>query len=357
MKKNLLSVITCFPALVFAQTSITQSDIIIPNTTVYIATDSSTTGLNAGTTGSGQTWDFTSLNSGDVDTIYFYDAANTPYATDFPASNVAQERVTNGVSNYTYFTANASLADISGNVMASPLDPSIPISVPYQDPELIMNFPATMGQSFADTVYYQFSKSGTDVGGGGFIDSVYVSHYAIRHVSFDAEGTMNTPLGSFPSVRIQNNEVDYDTVLIKLFGAWQPYQEGMSTRKMFTWYSPNQNVAIAEATVDTTTGTDSISTVVWKYDPILKAKQLTAAKTTKLFPNPASDKIFITLDETAAASVEVYDLNGKLLKTTMVNNSSLLTMELSRFAEGIYFYQVKDSNGAGIERGKFTVVR
>lgn len=62
--------------------------------------------------------------------------------------------------------------------------------------------------------------------------------------------------------------------------------------------------------------------------------------TAKIYPNPASD--FLTIEgKNTIESVEIYDMNGKLLKTVSAK-SETVSVKLSDLAPGTYFAKVND---------------
>ena len=83
----------------------------------------------------------------------------------------------------------------------------------------------------------------------------------------------------------------------------------------------------------------------------------------RLFPNPASDIVNISVDTKDAASVLIYDAAGRKVTSSNVwepmNAVDMRsgTINTSNFAAGLYSYSVLDKNGAAIRAGKFNVVR
>ncbi len=66
----------------------------------------------------------------------------------------------------------------------------------------------------------------------------------------------------------------------------------------------------------------------------------------KLFPNPATDQVEISLDDEEGQidRVEVYDVYGKLLQT-FSGGSREVSLVVTDFASGIYFVRVKSEDG------------
>ena len=67
----------------------------------------------------------------------------------------------------------------------------------------------------------------------------------------------------------------------------------------------------------------------------------------EVYPNPTTGKINIKLDQTnsADASIEIYDLRGKLLRSQKINDSSdsLINLDISDLSNGIYIVTLRSN--------------
>ncbi|MCW3083448.1 MAG: hypothetical protein JWP12_814 [Bacteroidetes bacterium] len=72
-----------------------------------------------------------------------------------------------------------------------------------------------------------------------------------------------------------------------------------------------------------------------------------------VYPNPATNKITLECSVTAKM-VEVTDLTGRKVGTYMMNNNKV-EVETSGYSNGIYMYNVYDTHGVSLNRGKFQV--
>lgn len=62
-----------------------------------------------------------------------------------------------------------------------------------------------------------------------------------------------------------------------------------------------------------------------------------------VYPNPTHGNITINLSNASNALIDIIDINGKVLKTKQVNNTTN-TFNLSDFENGIYFVKVNTNN-------------
>ncbi len=65
-----------------------------------------------------------------------------------------------------------------------------------------------------------------------------------------------------------------------------------------------------------------------------------ANNTFKVYPNPASDYIYITSEINGEAEVNIFDMTGRCVKNVVINNMSNATINISDIEEGIYFVNI-----------------
>ncbi len=76
----------------------------------------------------------------------------------------------------------------------------------------------------------------------------------------------------------------------------------------------------------------------------------------KIFPNPATDIVNILAEIEDADHVQIINNAGKLLSVYKIQNYSA-KINIDLFAEGIYFYEIRDKKDRILTKGKFTVVK
>jgi hypothetical protein len=67
-----------------------------------------------------------------------------------------------------------------------------------------------------------------------------------------------------------------------------------------------------------------------------------------LYPNPTNSVIHIE-SETAIQSIEVYDVQGRILQTQLTNEKQT-TIDLTQKTKGIYFFKVTTDKGIKVEK-------
>lgn len=73
-----------------------------------------------------------------------------------------------------------------------------------------------------------------------------------------------------------------------------------------------------------------------------------------LYPNPASDKLFINITGTQNASVSIFDITGKKVAQHQLGEK-VNNINITSLAGGMYVYQVTDENNSVLKTDKFIV--
>ena len=76
----------------------------------------------------------------------------------------------------------------------------------------------------------------------------------------------------------------------------------------------------------------------------------------KVFPNPAKEYITINAQIDEADNMQVIDVSGKSTGVYKIQNYSA-NIDTGVFAEGIYFYQIRDKKNKVLTNGKFNVTK
>lgn len=75
-----------------------------------------------------------------------------------------------------------------------------------------------------------------------------------------------------------------------------------------------------------------------------------------VYPNPASNLLNFKIQTERAATIDIIDATGKLVGEYAVNEQ-LTKINVHNFVNGLYIYNVKDSNGNSIKTDKVSIVR
>lgn len=346
MKKIYFSVLAGLTVLgASAQITVGQYEFKTAGNIFVNDSDTIVSGLNAGAAGANQTWDFSTLVA-DVSRFDEYKLAQwTPSANEFPTSNVALEL---DQSNYVYFTHNGTGLFFDGFAGAQG-------TFKLDDSQQRVQFPISYESSFVDTsvisgiINFQFQN----------FDSLEFKQTAVVNSTIDAFGSITIPMGTYDALRANISTHEIDSVWGYTLGQrvfLEPFS-GDTTVYEMEWYSDHADMAgfVLTAAVDTAGNMQSADYKA--AGPGVGINEGLEDVSVKVFPNPASDFLTISVDKPELISnVQIFGLDGKLIMIDEIDEA-LTQVNLNKFAEGVYIYQLTDVDGNALASKKFTVVK
>jgi len=69
---------------------------------------------------------------------------------------------------------------------------------------------------------------------------------------------------------------------------------------------------------------------------------------TRVFPNPATDKISVIFSENQLSTIKILNIQGQLIKTIKASGNT--TIDISSLAKGIYFLEIMTDNGVEVKK-------
>lgn len=300
-----------------------------------------TTNINQGNSGANQTWSFLSLTGTDSGTVNYVAASTTPYAAQFPTSNIAS---TTDESIYSYITASSN--SLISNGSASPQ-----LVIQYSNPQTYLQYPFTYTNSFTDNFAAHYTSGSLEVFSTGTTTA-----------TGDAWGTINLPSGSFSNaLRVKHVTITNDSTFAGISTIHSTsYSWFVTGRKssVFTItyiiFSFNGFVLGSEKIVNysgrATIGISNISTEIPDN-----------FKLSQNYPNPFNPvtNLEFGILKLGFVSLKIYDMTGKEV-TTLVNGNLhpgiyKYNFDASGLSSGIYFYTLKA--GDFIETKKMNLVK
>ena len=350
MKKNLLTIFTfvALGTIASAQITLIQWDVASVNTMIRQANDTLPT-IGPGAAGTNVTWNLLGLNNHTVDTLLFTNPNWTPYGVQYPTANLAAEFGMNS-GTYAYLKNQANGLYIVGQAGDFGFGPMV---VQMNPNEQLISFPCTYNSSFNGIskldVTIPFTQQPP-------LDSVRFTEKKTKTSMCDGWGNLTTPLGLFPALRLKEYNITIDSVWghIPILG-WQFLQETVDTNYHFAWWAQSVGFPVVEmdSALDGT-----ISGVTWLMATPSPGgfAEYNSVNNISFYPNPANTSISFNLSKVDAAEVKILDATGKLVSSLIVTNE-IETADVSKLANGIYFYTVVDKNGTAIGTGKFNIAK
>lgn len=343
MKKTLLTAFSILTTgiLAQAQVTITSSDIGLSyNTVKYQAKDTMPgSQITITAAGSGQTWDYTTLNLHDVDTLTFINPATAPNASTFPTANHCFSTLANGNTTYAYLKATTGNVSAIGATVQNPFGTNN-LVLKISPAQMIAAFPSSVG-SGTTTSYYKFKVqlSGAEVGGqAASFDSVRVVYHGKRLITPDADGTIQTVDGTKNVLRIETISLDTLNTDGKLsFIGWTPLSETYDTVYTYDFWANGEGYPVVTAEYDEINAVvDNVTYMV--ADPLGLIKQAASSTNAQIFPNPNTGNFkVLTMDN---SNVTITDVTGRVLYSNNFE-SGLTSVSLNEYA-GVYL--VKTTN-------------
>jgi hypothetical protein len=129
---------------------------------------------------------------------------------------------------------------------------------------------------------------------------------------------------------------------------------------MYQGFSANGNgtvsICIAGALSPDGTGAVQGCNTVNYINNSVGLKELAAVSSLKMYPNPAVDVLNITFDYPETTHLAVVDVTGRTVRTMDIEAGDA-KVNVSDMVQGIYLYNITNTNGQVIKTGKFSVNR
>jgi hypothetical protein len=76
-----------------------------------------------------------------------------------------------------------------------------------------------------------------------------------------------------------------------------------------------------------------------------KIQANTPAKSVEVYPNPASNELFLQYQSKSETfEAQIFDVSGRLLMTTTFNNQNTATLNISILKQGFYIVNIVENN-------------
>lgn len=317
MKRNLTLLLSILIAGLHAQPVATSANDPTPGSTFhYNYVDSST--AQPGGSGANQTWNFSGLvPNGLIHTDEWLLPASTPYAANFPGTNLVQMTTdTGGNTIYLYHNATTAMTELKGMGFSFSGTPYIST---YSDPQIIRQYPATFNSALSDN----FFASAMITQG-----PVTINFYRYGNYSYlvDGYGSLITPVGSYPNtLRVKINQEMTDSMVYA--GIPLPAQIIQHYSTTYFWISTDAGDKLYQFYIGYDTSITSSSTIITKsvsyHNTITGIEDPSSYETSKAFsyPNPGLDYTTIIINNpvNGEAELSLYDLKGRLVKNIFSN--------------------------------------
>ena len=309
--------------------------------------------LTPGDSGANADWDYSNvMQDPNVPVVGFEyaDPSVSNFANLFPDANLAV--IVSGVDPNTlpttFYKVGSDQFELLGNAL--PLTSFI-----YNDPQVLMRFPFSFGDSFEDDFEAMIDLNGIMSNQSGQVV-----------VTADAYGTIKMPAGTYDNViRVKTETTRTDSTSIAP-GSYSLVKENIVT---YTWYKNTvgnniANLSITNGETITVTGgmtfTDVLpETRAFSWNTAGGASSLEEIKGVLPFeiisygPNPVIDnfKIILNAEKNNTINWQLINLNGQLIKQNtiaLIAGGNELIINMENVPAGQYFIKIEEGNNFGV---------
>ena len=315
-KPIILILLLVFPYSLFAQITIDQNDMPQSGDTIRLSSAIDFENLNYEDTGNDFVWDFSELSffSQRVDT--FVSVSQTPWLYQIVfllSANLASPGLNFDqlpgfqVSDYFnyYKNSSAQYKSVGFGVTMN----SIPIPNKFNDPDIIYRFPLSYGEVDSSLSNFELNIPGLGYYGGW--------KKRVNHA--DGWGELITPYGTFETIRIKSDIIQFDSLYIDSLGFGFPILRNYTEYK---WLGKDFGLPLCTVTDDGLLPTieyiDSVRSFVTTSVYASTLKQTISVK-----PNPFMNSITICLsDVDSDVDIRIFNLNGEMVYTSFSDQFS-----------------------------------
>ncbi|PKP04154.1 MAG: hypothetical protein CVU11_05995 [Bacteroidetes bacterium HGW-Bacteroidetes-6] len=342
MKKFLISSFALlFTMSLFAQITITQSDLPVPAQSYIVSNAVDMGSLDYTSGGAAQIWDFSTLTPNRQDTILFettissnipvtYIASfNNPLDPDHKATVCAGQDYQSPMPTITFTDVynfyKLTSAEFIQVGMGATIN-SAPIPIQWTPTDRILSLPANFGDM--DTSNSAFSANIPTLG--------YYGEDRIRYNDIDGYGTVITPFGSFDALRVVSTIQIHDTLYYEAMGIGFPVDR---VETEYKWFSNGFSVPVIS--VIERSGMGAGVTITYLDSARSLGVEEASLSQIHIFPNPATDYCNLNVPENLfPAQVQIFDAFGRLVIDQI---TTMQQIDVSDLPAG--FYQIILENG------------
>ena len=340
-KAWLIATVMLSAMLTSAQITITSDNVPVPGTNVLRGIDDLPVGLDPGTPGPGKTWDFSPLFSEDIISYSYVNPLATPYPGYYPDANLA---VHTSDTAYSYLYYDQDIFEMEGLVMFYQGET---YAFNYTPDLILLNFPFTFGDEISQDYFFEWIYANND-------DSVRLRSHVTKYLESDAFGTVILPVGTFDAIRSIVTQVNKDSIWAQVLGDWMLISTTVTTSNYYDWYTDDPDVDISLVSFQYDETWSTLESVEFFRESFVGTGPEISKTDFNIYPNPASEKIFIETAGNPGGRLQIYNIAGQMVfEQQMTSNKE--EINIGRLNAGMYLCRVLDKNSRSIYQEKIVV--
>lgn len=356
MKNKLITLLLALLTTAFlpAQITVSSGDLVSAGSIVPISQAIPDPSLDISTTGANAVWDFSTLTftSQQPDTFLSISSTALTYFAYFnlPShkSNIAHvgpnfpsmpgSPVT--VSNvYSFFNKTSSKYEQTG--FGAEVD-GLPTAIGFDKNDIIYRLPLQFGGRDSSNSNYNISLPGVG----------YYGHVQTRNNHCDGWGTITTPYGTFPALRIVSEVQGRDSAYSASYGLGFPFPP--TTTREYKWLGNGHKVPLLQINTEVTGPNESIVSVSYLDNVHTAPNSISETQQSAfhftVYPNPTERSFQINLSaEINHPIMTLSDLTGRIVQQKQLTNHTE-PINVSDLAPGLYFIRLQSGEQSAIKR-------
>ena len=376
MRSIYLCIFSFFLAFSWAHAQITISSDYFPaiGDTLKTATDNLPEGIDIGTPGGPQTWNFTTLQAPFTLNTTFLDATTGGAYSSFLDADLMVQLT---AGSEAYYNLTTSKLEYLGYYGSDPLGLGLEIVARYSPPLIERRAPLNYQNSYESTGDLLLPFSADDIP-GGFLDSLPITPDSfrlrintVRTEEMDAFGTIQIPGGSYEVLRMKRIDVSQNRLDAKLpFINWIDVTDliqenpffGEITTTSYHYFSNLSKEPIAVVTTDS--DTEEPNRVEFKVvDNIINTNLSLSNQQPSLFafPNPSYGDLRFDFQNLRPGNyaIKIYNILGMEVwkKEFWVAGNRSIKVNLGQLRKGTYLYSLVNAKGKTLATKRLLIVR
>ena len=315
MKKIFLIILFLPFIQLFAQITISESDISSALDLDLQHHWDSNVPVTLGSAGTNRIWDFMNVQVDSIQMQKYVHSSSTPFASTFPSSNFCHRTIntwTNDTS-YRYYHSLPATYAYTGYVQ---LGQGAPAFAKYASEFLLVNFPLSYNQTWSSSTRMKLTQSG----------QIYDSAIANVRVKFHSDGWGKLVLNSlgidtFDVLRLRHNDTIYVTAYLGIFPVFRDTIRTIN----YIYITNNFGIICEIESKDGETNPNFTTAATFRYlsdTPVAVNEIVAKPPQTELlrnYPNPCNPvtHIMYSLAEASDVTLKIFDITGKEMVSLM----------------------------------------
>jgi len=334
-----------FATNMFSQITVTLASMPVSGDTIRYS-NTNPNSIDVTQTGPNYYWNYDTLKSFNQGRYDYLAASLTPYGFYFTGPGKYGMKTADSIGTapykfydvYTFFKKSATYFDAEGIGFKYS---GFPLAAFYSDPDEIYSLPMTYLRH--DSTTFKFTVSlGTNI---------YYSQVGYRINDVDGWGVVKTPHDSVDCLRLVSHITEKDSVNYNGIPITFP-----NNQITYKWVSTVSHAPILEVDGRNAGGnfTPTIARYIDSYINTVGVSEINYAANVTIFPNPAQNFIIIKTDYKNPATVELYDVTGKLLQK-METNHGIALFDIKTVPSQMCSYRIISADAKLLHRGKVLI--